>query len=100
MKEAQSRQKRYADKRQKDLKFSIRDQVFVKVSPMKCVIRFGKSGKLALRFIGPFRVVERIGKLAYRVELPIRLSCIHNIFRVLHLHKFIHDPSMILEASQ
>ena len=65
MKEAQSRQKSYADKRHKDLEFSVGDIVFIKVSPIKVVVRFRKTGKLALRYVGPFPISERIGRLAY-----------------------------------
>ena len=65
MKAAQDRQKSYADKRRKDLEFDVGDMVFVKISPLKNVIRFGKKGKLTSRFVGPFPIIERIGKLAY-----------------------------------
>ena len=65
MKEAQYRQKSYANKRHTDLGFLVGDRVFVKVSPMKCMVRFRKSGKPAPRYVGPFQIIERIGKLAY-----------------------------------
>ena len=67
---AQSRQKSYYDRRRRDSKFMIRDSVFLKVSPMWGVLRFGKTGKLAPRYIGPFPILERIGSLSYRVQLP------------------------------
>ena len=64
MKAAQDRQKSYADKRRRDLKFSIGDLVFVKISPLKKVIRHGRRGKLAPRFVGPFPVLKQVGNLA------------------------------------
>ena len=67
---AQSRQKGYADQRRKELAFEVDDMVFVKVSPTKSVFRFGKKGKLSPRFVGPFKILERIGETAYRIELP------------------------------
>ena len=70
LKAAQSRQKSYADNRRRELEFAVGDSVFLKVSPMRGVIRFGKTGKLAPRFIGPFSIFERISPLAYRVQLP------------------------------
>ena len=67
---AQSRQKSYYDRRRRDLEFQVGDSVFPKVSPMRGVLRFGKTGKLAPRYIGSFPILERIGPLAYRVQLP------------------------------
>ena len=92
MKEAQSKYKSYADKRCKDLEFLVGDGVFIKVSLMKGVVRFGRSKKLALRYIGPFQIIERIGKLAYRVELSSSMAGVHNVFHVSHLRKYVHDP--------
>ena len=85
MKAAQDRQKSYADKRRKDLEFDVGDMVFVKISPLKHMVRFGSKGKLAPRFVGPFPIVERIGKLAYRLELPEKMSSVHNVFHVSFL---------------
>ena len=96
MKTAQSRQKSYADKRRKPLEFFVSDKVFLKVAPMKGVMRFGKRGKLSPRFVGPFEILERIGDLAYRVALPPAMSGIHNVFHVSMLRKYIPDPSHIL----
>ena len=67
---AQHMQKKYADRRRRSLEFAVGDQVFLKISPLKNVIRFGRKGKLAPRFVGPFPITERIGTLAYRVNLP------------------------------
>lgn len=100
MKEAQDRQKSYADKRRKDLEFSVGDHVFVKVTPLKGVMRFSKTGKLAPRFIGPYPIMERIGKLAYRVALPEHLSSVHNVFHVSHLRKCLRDSEEVIEPKQ
>ena len=62
---ARCRQKNYADMRRKPLEFQVGDRVLLKVSPWKGVVRFGKKGKLAPRYVGPFKIVERIGKVAY-----------------------------------
>ena len=72
--------------------------VFLKVAPWKGIIRFQKKGKLNLRYNGPFRILERIGQVAYRLELPPELSWIHNVFHVSMLRKYISDPSHVLEA--
>ena len=74
------------------------DMVFLKVTPWKGVIRFQKKGKLNPRYIGPFRILDRIGPVAYRLELPSELSRIHNVFHVSMLKKYIPDPSHILEV--
>ena len=65
---------------------------------MKGVIRFAKRGKLNPRYIGPFRIIERIGPVAYRLELPPELDRIHNVFHVSMLKKYVPDPSHVLEA--
>ena len=74
LKEAFSRQKSYADRRRKDIEFEVGDQVFLKVSPWKKVLRFGRKGKLSPRFIGPYRILKRIGPVAYQLELPPQLN--------------------------
>ncbi|WP_232354503.1 hypothetical protein, partial [Aeromonas jandaei] len=77
MKIAQSRQKSYADKRRRPLKFQVGDYVYLKVSPTKGVTRFGVKGKLAPRYIGPFEILECCGKVAYKLRLPDHLSAVH-----------------------
>ena len=97
MKTAFSRQKSYADLKRKDVLFSVGDLVFLKVSPMKGVMRFGKKGKLAPRYIGPFEIRARVGEVAYRLVLPPELSRIHPVFHVSMLRKYIADPSHVLQ---
>ena len=73
------------------------DMVFLKVSPWKGVIRFGKKGKLSPRYIGPFEVLEKVGEVAYRVALPPRLAGVHNVFHVSMLRKYVHSPSHVID---
>ena len=93
LKAAQDRQKSYADKRRRPIEFEAGDKVMLKVSPWKGVIRFRKHGKLSPRFIGPFEIIARVGKVAYRLELPDDLSGIHNTFHVSYLRKCLADKS-------
>ncbi|KAD0955780.1 hypothetical protein E3N88_43511 [Mikania micrantha] len=81
------RQKSYANKRRKPLEFEVGDMVLLKVSPRKGVVRFGKKGKLGPRYVGPFKILERIGKVAYKLELPSELSNVHPTFHVSNLRK-------------
>ncbi|CAL2250755.1 unnamed protein product [Prunus armeniaca] len=97
LKTAQDRQKSYADNRSKDLEFAVRDWVFLKLSPWKGVMRFGKRGKLSPRYIGPYEITERIGPVAYRLALPPELSRVHDVFHVSMLRKYMPDPSHVLE---
>ena len=93
---AQSRQRSYTDKRRRPLEFQVGDAVFLKVAPLKGVMRFGKKGKLSPRFIGPFEITERIGKVAYRLALSPELSSVHDVFHVSMLKKYVSDPSHVL----
>ncbi|XP_070049383.1 uncharacterized protein [Nicotiana tomentosiformis] len=95
---AQSRQKSYADKRRRDLVFAIRDKVFLRVSPMKGVIRFGKRSKLSPKFIGPYEILDRVGVVAYRLALSLELSFIHPVFHISMLRKCTSDSSQVIEA--
>ena len=72
------------------------DMVFLRISPWKGVLRFGKRGKLSPRYIGPYKIVERIGEVAYQLELPSDLDRIHDVFHVSMLRKYIPDPSHVL----
>ena len=100
MKQAQDRQKSYADLRRKELEFQVSDKVFVKVAPYKHVMRFGKKGKLAPRYIGPFEVLQRVGRVAYRLALPPSLDKVHDVFHVSLLRKYVSDPSHVLKTEE
>ena len=77
--------------------FEVGDHVFLKISPRRGLMRFGKSGKLSPRFIGPFEILERIGEVAYRLALPPQLSGVHDVFHVSMLRKYEPDPSHVLD---
>ncbi|XP_073015543.1 uncharacterized protein [Primulina eburnea] len=96
MKTAQSRQKSYADVRRRPLAFEVGDHVFIKIAPLKGVMRFGKKGKLSPRYIGPFEILDKIGDRAYRLALPPDLDRIHNVFHVSMLRKYLANPSHVL----
>ncbi|GJT66365.1 putative reverse transcriptase domain-containing protein [Tanacetum coccineum] len=93
---ARDRQKSYADTRRKPLEFKVGDKVMLKVSPWKGVIRFGKWGKLNPRYIGPFRIIAKVGTLAYRIELSVQLSRVYSTFHVSNMKKcFVDEPLAI-----
>ncbi|XP_058008044.1 uncharacterized protein LOC131182502, partial [Hevea brasiliensis] len=94
---AQSRQRSYADPKRKDVEFMIGDHVFLRVSPMKGIMRFGKKGKLSPRFVGPFEILERIGAVAYRLALPPGFAHVHPVFHISMLRKYVPDPSYVLQ---
>ena len=94
---AQSRQKSYADKRRRPLEFEAADHVFLKVMPKIGVVIFGKRGKLLLRFIGPFEVLERVGVVAYRLALPPSLSGVHDLFHVSMFWKYTPNPTHVVD---
>ena len=77
--------------------FEVGDHVYLRVSPMKGVQRFGVRGKMAPRYGGPFSIIERCGPVAYRVELPSHLSAVHNIFHVSQLRKCLRVPTEIVD---
>jgi hypothetical protein len=87
LKVAQSRQKSYTDKRRRDLSFEIRDFVYLKLSPMRGTHRFSVKGKLAPRYVGPFKIIDRKGEVPYQLELPPQLSEVHDVFHVSQLKK-------------
>ncbi|GJR80313.1 putative reverse transcriptase domain-containing protein [Tanacetum coccineum] len=93
LKVAHDRQKSYADKRRKPLKFIVGDYVLLKVSPWKGVLRFGKKGKLAPRFVGPFEIIEKIGPAVYRLDFPKDLDGVHDTFHVSNVKKCLADPN-------
>ncbi|GJV58068.1 reverse transcriptase domain-containing protein [Tanacetum coccineum] len=94
LKAARDRQKSYADNRRKPLEFEVGDRVMLKVSPWKGVIHFGKKGKLAPRYVGPFEILERIGLVAYRLRLLEELTGVHDTFHVSNLKKCLADASL------
>jgi hypothetical protein len=87
LKVAQLRQKSYVDKRRRDLSFKFGDFVYLKVSPMRGTRRFKVKGKLASRYVGPFKIISRKGEVAYQLELPPQLSDVHDVFHVSQLKK-------------
>ncbi|XP_020084891.1 uncharacterized protein LOC109707769 [Ananas comosus] len=93
---AQSRHKSYANKRRKDIEFTVGDRVFLKVTPMRGVKRFCVRGKLSPRYIGSFEILERIGAMAYKLALPPRLAGVHDVFYVSQLRKYVYDPEHVL----
>ena len=93
---ARDKQKNYANKCRRDLQFKVGNRVFLKVSPWKGVLRFGRRGKLRPRYIGLYEIIGRVGPVAYRLDLPPELSKVHNVFHVSMLCKYIPDPSHIL----
>ena len=92
-----SQQKSYSDTQKNNLKFTVGEHVFLKVAPMRGMLRFGKKGKLSLRFIGPFEILERIGAVGVQVALPPTLAAMHNFFHVSMLRKYISDPTHIIK---
>ncbi|GJS39735.1 putative reverse transcriptase domain-containing protein [Tanacetum coccineum] len=87
------RQKSYEDLKRKPMEFQVGDKVMLKVSPWKGVVRFGKRGKLNPRYVGPFKVLEKVGEVAYKLELPEELSRVHNTFHVSNLKKcYVDEP--------
>jgi hypothetical protein len=92
LKAAKSRQETYANKRRRPLEFKVGNHVYLKVSPMKGVKRFGVKGKLAPRYIRPFPILEKYGTVAYKLDLPPSLTGVHNIFHVSQLDKCLKAP--------
>ncbi|GJW32097.1 reverse transcriptase domain-containing protein [Tanacetum coccineum] len=100
MQAARDRQKSYADKRRRPLEFEVGDKVMLKVAPWKGVMRFRKRGKLNPRYIRPFRIIERIGPVAYHFELPQELSRVHNVFHVYNLKKCLSDDTLVIPLEE
>ncbi|KAG8493033.1 hypothetical protein CXB51_010398 [Gossypium anomalum] len=100
LKAASDRQKSYADLKRKDIEFQVGDKVFLKVSPWKKVLRFGRKGKLSPRFIGPYEVIEKVRPVAYRLALPPELEKIHDVFHVSMLRRYRSDPSHVVSLTE
>lgn len=96
LKPTQDRQKSYANLKRQNIEFSEGIEVFIKVSPMRGVMCFRVKGKLAPSFIGPFKVMKRIGEVAYQFQNPEKLVGFHNVFHVLMLKPYVHDSSHIV----
>ncbi|GKA88781.1 reverse transcriptase domain-containing protein [Tanacetum coccineum] len=94
MQAARDRQKSYADLKRKPMEFQVGDKVMLKVLPWKGVVHFGKRGKLNPRYVGPFKVLEKVGEVAYKLELPEELSRVHNTFHVSNLKKCHADEPL------
>ena len=92
MKAAQSRQKSYANKRRRPLTFKVGDYVYLKVSPMKGVQRFGVKRKLAPRYVGPYKITEWKRNVAYKLQLPLEMSAIFDVFHVSQLKRCLRIP--------
>ncbi|GKB26497.1 putative reverse transcriptase domain-containing protein [Tanacetum coccineum] len=97
---ARDRQKSYADRRRKPLKFKVGDKVMLKVSPWKGVIRFGKRGKLNPHYIGPFKILAKVGTVVYRLELPEQLSRVYSTFHVSNLKKCFSDEPLAIPLDE
>ncbi|XP_070045744.1 uncharacterized protein [Nicotiana tomentosiformis] len=97
-KTAQSHQKSYSDVHRRDLEFKEDDWVFFKISPMKGVMRFGKKGKFSPRYVGSYRIGQRMSQVAYKLELPPDMSLVHPVFHVSMLKKVAGDPSAIVSV--
>ena len=96
LKASSDRQKSYAYLKRKDIEYEVGDKVFLKVSPWRKILRFKKKGKPSPRFIGPYKILERIGLVAYRFALPLELAKLHNVFHVSILRRYRFHESYIL----
>jgi hypothetical protein len=95
---AQSRQKSYADKRRGPIEVDVGDYVYLRVSPMKDVQRFGVTRKLAPRYVGPYQIIGKSGRVAYKLQLPLKLSVFFNVFHVSQLKKCLRVPEERIET--
>ena len=90
-----SRKNSYPNQRRRDLEFEECDKVYLKISPMKGVVRFGKKGKLSPCYVDPYEILQKVGKVSYELNLPSELASVHPIFHVSMLKKRIGDPKSI-----
>ncbi|XP_070660578.1 uncharacterized protein [Malus domestica] len=96
LKVAQDRQKSLADRHATDRMYNVGDWVFLKLSPWKGVMWFGKKGKLSPRYVGPYMITKRVGEIAYKLELPPELFKVHDVFHVSMLRHYVADPSHVI----
>ena len=99
IKATQSRKKGYANKRRRPIKFEVGDYVYLKVSLMKKVQQFGVKRKIAPRYIGPYKIIERSGRVAYKLQLPLEMRAIFNVFHVSQLKKCLCIPNEAIEPA-
>ena len=97
---AQSRQKSYSDNRRWDLEFEVGDKIFLKILPKNGMIKQGKWGKLGPKYVGPFKILQRVGQVAYKLQLPSTLGGMHNVFHVSRLKKYNPDPQHVLSTDE
>ena len=95
-----SRQQSYADLKRRAVQFNVGDHVFLKISPMKGVMRFGKKGKLAPRYIGPYQILDRVGNVSYRLALPPHLSQVHPVFHIFLLRRYVPNEMHVLPVQE
>ena len=96
LKAVSDRQRSYSNLKRKDIEYEVGDKVFLKVSPWKKILRFGRKGKLSPRFIGLYEILERVGPVAYCLALPLELAKLHDVFHVSMLRRYRSDTSHIL----
>ena len=96
LKAASDRQRSYANLKRKDIEYEFGDKVFLKVSPWKKILRFGRKGKLSPRFIDPYEILEIVGPVAYHLALALELAKLHDVFQVSMLRRYRSDTSHIL----
>ena len=94
---AHSRHKSYANRRRRPLEFEVGDHVLLKLIPKRGVVRLGKQGKLSSKFIEPFETLERVGTIAYRLELPPSMSGDYEVFHISMLRKYTPDPAHVVD---
>jgi hypothetical protein len=82
-----------------DRSYEVGDRVFLRVKPHKSLIKFGKGAKISPRFVGPFKIVERKGPVAYRLALLDSLRCMHDVFHVSVLRHYVIDPTHVIYMS-
>ena len=97
IKAAQDRQKSFADLKRRDEEYQVGEKVLLKISPMKGVMRFGKKGKLSPKYIGPYEIIQKVGKVAYKLDLPNELERVHNVFHVSQIRKYVPDVTHVLQ---
>ncbi|XP_028099051.1 uncharacterized protein LOC114298640 [Camellia sinensis] len=99
LKTTQSRQKSYADVRRRYREYEVGDHMFIKMTPMKGQTRFDVKGKLALRCVRPYEILEKINPVTYRVALPLVMENMHNVFHVSILRDYLRDPLHVIELT-